>query len=210
VLNRKRLTLARQLYGSNDPRVAEVLVDLSVTMMGTQWNTEREGVLKEALAILDRNGDTGSQLRGNLMRDFAQWAYSYDVPQASRYIQRSVEILRRYPPSTDLTEALIIAGMTYNHVGEFQRADQSLTEAAAVARKQGERDAQLIRIHAYRSESRYFGGNWEGAQQDLRDAYDMALKFGGEEDPQTHFDGDRLQTPINGHAIDSVRPGAPQ
>lgn len=185
-LNHKRLALAKQLYGPNDPRVVEVLVDLSSSLMASQSNAEREAVLKEALAILDRNGDKDSQLRGNLMGEFAQWAYAYDSSKALQYAKESVDILRRYPPSPDLTEALMMEGGTRNRLGEYHRAEALLSEAVAIAKVQaGDLNPKLTRIHAYRSESRYYQGNWEGALQDLREAYRVAQALGGDEDSHT-------------------------
>jgi len=185
-LNRKRLTLAKQLYGPNDPRVVKVLVDLSVALMASQESAERESVLKEALAILDRNGDTDSQLRGTLLGEFAQWAFAYDSKKALQYAQASVKILRRYPPSSDLIEALIMEGVTLMPNGEGARAEAVLTESAKMAiALDGKRADKLIRIYAYRSEARYFQGNWSGAQEDLHEAYHVARDIGGEEDSQT-------------------------
>lgn len=185
-LNRKRLELAKRLYGPDDPRIVEVLIDLSVALMASQASAERATVLKEALAILDRNGDEDSQLRGNLLGEFAQWAFAYDSKQALQYAQQSVAILRRYPPSPDLVEALIMEGVTRMPNGEHDRAEALLSEAATMAIAQGgERADKLIRIYAYRSEGRYFQGNWGGAQEDLHEAYHIASAIGGEDDSQT-------------------------
>jgi serine/threonine-protein kinase len=185
-LDRQQVALAKRLYGTNHPRVAEALVDLSSALMTTQANNEREGVLNEALAILDRNKDVGSQLRGNLLGDFAQWAYAYDLEKALRYAEESVRILRRYAPSKDLTEALIMEGVTRSQIGQYARADALLSESlSAATATEGALSPKVPRIHAYRAETRYYEGEWDRAGQDLHEGLRLARILGGDEDMQT-------------------------
>ena len=185
-LNRKQVALAGKLYGPDSPRVAEALVDLSGTLMSTQANDEREPVLRQALAILDRNHDTSSRLRGNLLGDLAQWSFAYSLDKALEYAQSSVRILRAYPPSPDLTEALIMEGVTRSVLGQHARAEELLTESVSVATAtEGPLGTKLVRIYAYRADTRYFEGDWEGAGQDLQEAYRVANHLGGAQDMQT-------------------------
>ena len=184
-LNRKRLALARQLYGPHDPRVVEVLIALSTALMATQENEQRAGVLKEALDILDRNGDRDSPLRGNLLGEFSQWAFAQDIHKAMDYAQQSVTLLRRYPPSDDLAEALIMEGITRRQTGQPERAEQLLTEAEQIAKAVGgELSSKLARIYGYRSEARYSTGDWSGAQRDLEEGLRIGQRLGGAEDVQ--------------------------
>jgi serine/threonine-protein kinase len=185
-LNRKQVALAGKLYGPDSPRVAEALVDLSSTLMSTQANDEREPVLMQALAILDRNHDTSSQLRGNLLGELAQWAYAYNLDKALEYAQSSVRILRAYPASPDLTEALIMEGVTRSVLGQNARAEELLTESVSVATAtEGPLATKLTRIYAYRADTRYYEGDWDGAGQDLQEAYRVANQLGGAQDMQT-------------------------
>ena len=185
-LDREQVALARSLYGPNDPRVVEALVDLSGALMAAESNADREGVLKEALAILDKNKDFSSQLRGNVLGDFAQWSYDHDLQKTLVYAQESVRLLRRYSPSTDLVEALIMEGVTRSQLGQYTPAEPLLTEALSVATTlEGASGPNISRIHAYRAEIRYFSGNWQAAELDLREGYRVARLLGGEEDMQT-------------------------
>jgi hypothetical protein len=48
-LNRKRLDLAKRLYGPDDPRVVAVLVDLSIALMASQRSDERNEAVGAAV-----------------------------------------------------------------------------------------------------------------------------------------------------------------
>ncbi len=150
--------------------------------MATQANDQREGVLKEALAILDRNGDKDSQLRGNVLGEFSQWAFAPGHPQGDGLRPAEREAAPTLSPSDDLVEALIMEGVTRRQTGEPERAEALLTEAERMAKAVGgELSTQLTRIYAYRSEARYSLGNWSGAQQDLEEGFRIGQRLGGPE-----------------------------
>jgi eukaryotic-like serine/threonine-protein kinase len=185
-LNRKQVELTKQLYGAQDPRVAAALWDLSLSMMASRASGEREMVLQEALAILDRAGDFTSQLRGNLLGDYAQWAFAHDIKRSLHYAQESSRLLRAYPPSDDLAEALIMEGVIESRMGKYAKAEAMFDAALDVAKKTGgERGPKLARIHGYRAEVRYSRGAWPGAEQDLRAGYGLARELGGDDDMHT-------------------------
>jgi hypothetical protein len=124
-LHQKQVALAKQLYGPNVARVASALVDLSQSMQGSRLGEERDAVLKEALALLDRLRDFTSELRGNLMGELAQCYFDRDLTAALQYAHESVRLLRPYGPSKDFAEALIMEGTVRSRChGAIQLVDR--------------------------------------------------------------------------------------
>jgi serine/threonine protein kinase len=185
-LQRKQLAVAKRLYGPHDVRVAAALVDLSSAMSASHSSNEQGAVLEEALAILDGQGDHTSRLRGNLMKELADWYDARDRTASLTYAQESVRLLRPFGPSTDLAEALIMEGESHTGLNQYSAAAALLSEALAVSKAaDGDPNPQLPRINAYLGEARYFEGRWQQSELSYRDGLRAALTFGGSEDIYT-------------------------
>lgn len=185
-LHQKQVALAKQLYGPNDARVASALVDLSQSMQASRSDDERDTVLKEALAILDRQRDFTSQLRGNLMGELAQCYFARDLTAALQYAHESVRLLRPFGPSKDFAEALIMEGTVRSQLTQYFAADALFTEALAVSKAtQSVPNPKLVRIDAYLGEAQYFEGRWTQSERSYRDGLRAAQALGGNDEMNT-------------------------
>ena len=105
-MQRKRLELARKLYGNNSLEVVDALGDLGSALHTSGSAAERENVLLEAKRILDQRRDVSSQRRGNLSIILAQHYESSDLQRALDYSRQAVDVYRKYPKDSMLAEAL--------------------------------------------------------------------------------------------------------
>ena len=182
-LQRKQVAVAKGLYGPQDVRVAAALVDLARAMSTSRLSIEQGATLQEALAILDRQGDHTSRLRGNLMNELADWYDTRDRKASLTYAHESVRLLRPFGPSKDLAESLIMEGESRTGLNQYAAAASLLSEALAVSKAtEGDPNPQLPRINAYLGEAQYFEGLWPRAESSYRDALREAHTYGGDDD----------------------------
>jgi eukaryotic-like serine/threonine-protein kinase len=192
-LGRKRAALARRLFGPNDRRVAEALRDLSLDLPATKAASEQRAAVLEALAILDRNGESSSPLRANLLGDLAQYYQEHDLGKSLDYAEQSVAMLRRYPPTEDLEYGLELLGSVHTQRGEYAQAEPALAEALRISKQvHGDPNAHLPQLYAYLAEARYFLQNFQGAEQSYRDGYLTAHTLLGDAHVDTMQLGIRL------------------
>jgi serine/threonine-protein kinase len=192
-LARRRVTLATQLFGPTDRRVAQAMRDLSLSVPASSAATEQSRIAQEALAILDRNGDSNSVLRANLLGDLAQHYAEYDLPKALDYTEQSVRVLRRYPASTDLKDGLELLGVVHTQMGNYAKAEPVLTEAIQLSRRlQGDPNAHLPALYAYLAEAQYFQQSLANAESSYRQGYGIASALEGEAAVDTLQLGARL------------------
>ncbi len=184
-LLQRRVDLTRQYYGNDDVRLASALRDLSLSLADTSRVGERPTVITEGLAILDRAGDRSSNLRANLLGDFAQYYLEFDLPKALGYAHASSQIMEGRPASEDVQEALVMEGTILNYMGRFAEAG-ALLERAVTASKQafGDPNPHLPHVEVYLAEARYGAGDFAGAEQ----AYRSAFKVGADSLGPSHVD----------------------
>jgi serine/threonine-protein kinase len=184
-LLQRRVELARQLYGSNDVRLADALRDLSMVLPNTLRVKDRPAVLAEALAILDRAGDRSSVLRANVLGDLAQHYTEFDLPKALVYAHASSELMKDRPPSQDLQEALLMEGVVLEQLARYHEALPLFLSAISVSKRAfGDPNPHLPHLLVYAAESRYFLQDFAGAEQAYREAFSVARDLLG----QNHTD----------------------
>jgi hypothetical protein len=162
-LYRKRVAVAKAFHGANDPNVAAALCDLGASMHASRAVNERESVLLEAKAILDRDRDFNSTTRGELLMALAEHYQSVDARKALDFAGQGVSLYRRIPASSDLAAALYLQGTIFDASGDYAKGAPLLDEAVAVSRKVngdpnpslplyaavlGEADSELMRYGA--------------------------------------------------------------
>src|SRR5581483_7978313 len=149
-LNRQRVDIGRKLYGADDPRMADLLIDLSGVMIGSQANSERERTLLEASRILDRDGDTKSLRRARLMSELSSFYSERDTDKALHYAEQSVQILQTYAPSPDLMEALVMQAWLMGIQLRYPAAEAGFRQAIAVCEQvHGKDNSHLPRLYGY-------------------------------------------------------------
>jgi serine/threonine-protein kinase len=181
-LGRKRVTLAKAVYGAGHPEVARALVELAVDSGSSSFAKDRPALLKEAGTILDRNGDAGSRTRALYYLAMGNASFRTDLAITERYAARSIELFKRYPASRELVSALNLLGQAQEHQNEHVKAIASLSEAASVANSlQGEARSPLPAIYAYLGTAQRNSMDLAGAERSMRLAVETARKLKGEE-----------------------------
>jgi eukaryotic-like serine/threonine-protein kinase len=175
VLLQRRVDLARQLYGTNNVRLADALRDLSMVLPNTLRVKDRPAVLAEALAILDRAGDRTSTLRANVLGDLAQHYTEFDLPKALVYAHASSELMKNRPPSEDLQEALLMEGVVLQQLARYNEALPLFLSAISVSKRTfGDPNPHLPHLFVYAAKSRYYQLDFAGAERDYREALKVA------------------------------------
>ncbi|WP_165371521.1 serine/threonine-protein kinase [Pseudolysobacter antarcticus] len=189
-LRRQVVELTRRLYGADSAQLVVALGALAGAMHGTEMEREREPLLREALAILDRNGDTASVTRGVLLQKFAEFYESTDQAKALDYAQQSVRLLGAYPPSIELAEAWYLQGLTQTYTGQYAAAVVSLNRAIEISSAvQGVPNPDLVFFCYQLADTQRKLRDFAGAERSARRALDIALSVNGED----HIDAVRAR-----------------
>jgi len=128
VLYRKRVALAREVFGANAPAVAAALLRLAVVLRASPAADERSRALQEAQRILDLNRDFTSRARARLLLELADTAADQDVGRALALTDQAVAINRTHSPDRDAVSALIQQGIFHTMRGELVPAEHSYRE----------------------------------------------------------------------------------
>ncbi|HEY2394597.1 MAG TPA: serine/threonine-protein kinase [Rudaea sp.] len=189
-LRRQGVELTRSLYGNDAPELVAALSALAGAMHGTDAAGEREPLLREALAILDRNGDRDSELRGRLLQKFAELYETTDPAKALGYARQSVHVLAAHPPSADLAEAWYLQGLLETYTNQNDAAVASLTRAVLISGNvQGVPNPKLIIMYYQLADTQKRLRDFAAAEHSARQALQIALAINGEE----HIDAVRTR-----------------
>jgi serine/threonine-protein kinase len=194
-LVKQRVALERTLHGARSELLARALVQLGTAMHASRSVNEREGVLLEAKAILDANGDYRSALRGELLIFLAEHYASTNLPKSVAFAEESVRIYRGLPPSNQLGNALYLSGISHLNAGNYQEAAARFGEAVTVSKRfSGDPNADLPRYYAYQAQAEQNLNDFAAADADYRNAFQYARKLNGENDVDTLETESRLGT----------------
>ena len=189
-LRRQSVELTRTLYGSDSLELVAALSALSGAMHGTDVADDREPLLREALAILDRRGDKDSELRGRLLQKFAETYERSDQPKGLEYARESVRVFSTHPPSAALAESWYLQGTLETYTQQYSAAAESLKHAIEICiAAQGERDPDLIFYYYQLAETQILLRNFDAAEHSAKQALQMALAINGED----HIDAVRAR-----------------
>jgi serine/threonine-protein kinase len=185
-LRRQSLDLTRTLHGADSVEVAGALIDLAASMHASSAVNEREKVLQQATAILDRNGDSSSPIRADLFSKLAEHYQSVDVKRALDYAQQAVRVFSALPPSIDFAEALYMQGLTEQNIGQTRESLGSFSRAIEISREvAGFPNPSLPRFYAYLGNSEYRLQDFASAERDNRLALETAKAINGEDHVDT-------------------------
>jgi serine/threonine-protein kinase len=174
-LHRKRVALMQQLYGRDDPRVADAMIELSTAMVGSSSNPDRLQVLNEAVALLDRRRDGSSFVRGRLLGELSNYYVDVDIEKARAFAAQSVAVLSQYPPSKDLGESLVMQGWCEYLLHDYAPAERLLQQGLdVVASVRGKQSARLAVLYTYLAEPQFYLQNFAGAERSYRKALQIA------------------------------------
>jgi eukaryotic-like serine/threonine-protein kinase len=181
-LHRKRVDIARRLYGNNSLELVTILTDLGASLHESKFVGERESVLLEAKRILDQRGDFRSLQRGSLDINLAQHYESSDLQQALDYARQAVAVYQEYPAESMGSEALYEEAIILSLLGRPRQAEPLLKQAVQLSAKlDGESNASLPRFYAYLGETQEQLTEFAGAEESLRGALAASRKINGED-----------------------------
>ncbi len=185
-LRRETVGLARSLYGGDSTEAAGALIDLAGSMHASSAVNEREKVLAEATAILDRKGDFTSDTRGALLNKLSEHYQSEDAPRALDYARQEVRLFEAKAPSAALAEALYARGLIEQGTGLQHEAGVSFGRAIDVSMQvDGFPNPALPRFYAYLGEVEYDQQDIASAEKNLRLALKTARAINGEDHVDT-------------------------
>jgi eukaryotic-like serine/threonine-protein kinase len=181
-LGRRRVVLARSIYGPNHTEVARSLIELAANSGASSFSDDRPALLKEAGRILDRNRDSLSPTRALYYLAMGNSSFRTDMAGAETFGARSVKLYRQYPPSHELVSALNLLGQAQDHQQEYRAAIASLSDAAGIANSLGgEARGPLPAIYAYLGDAQRHTMDLNGAEKSLRQAVEVARALKGDE-----------------------------
>lgn len=146
-LRKLRVGLFEKLYGPDDGRTVEPLLDYADAMYFTNASPEARTSLKRAEVILDATGDTTSAVRARLLRLLALYSLGNDFEKAREYASASVALYRRHPEvKADWVEPLRLNAAA--EIGSNNRAAALplLVEALKVHESVGGTDSVRLQI----------------------------------------------------------------
>jgi eukaryotic-like serine/threonine-protein kinase len=180
-LFRQAAALARETPGSDPARRAEVLIMLAGATHASTSVGERAAILDEAAALLQRSGDSGSELQARLQRLRAEHLASSDLPASLDAARSAVALYKRWGPSAGLAESWFAQGMAHYHLGDMRAASVALNAAVTAAREaEGERSASLPRFLAVLGDVQFRLLDIAAARDSLRQAVAAAEALHGE------------------------------
>jgi eukaryotic-like serine/threonine-protein kinase len=201
-LRREAVELTRSLYGADSPELVAALVALAGSMHGTDAAAEREPLLREALTILDRNGDSDSVVRGRLLQKFSEMYETSNPAKGLDFARQSVRVLGTHPPSVDLAEGWYLQGLLETYTNQYDTAAASLTRAIAISSDvQGVPNPKLIVMYYQLADTQKLLHDLAAAEHSARLALQMALVVNGED----HIDAVRTRMMLGAVLLESGR-----
>lgn len=104
-LKRQQVDQALAVGGLTPSQHAQLLLELAASGATTRPAEENRSLIERAEKLLDAAGDRRSALRGNLMMTKADYLTT-NPKEAAAAAKEAVDILRRYPPTGDLTDSM--------------------------------------------------------------------------------------------------------
>lgn len=145
---RKRLELARKVYGKNDPQLAMSLSTFANIAERLDLHAVSEPAYLEAEQILDKNGDDHSEARALLESALGYFYYSTNLSKALYHAHKGVIAYRAFPPSNHLANALLGEFYIEIALGDYVNAKRIGEQALALANSLGvEANDQLGEIY---------------------------------------------------------------
>ena len=192
-VRQQEVAQAKKLYGAESEKVVPLLIDLGRAMHSSRSVNDREAVLLEAKSILDRRKDFTSKDRGDVLAALAEHYSSSDLAKSAELAGQSVAILRHWPESPDLVEALRIAGYAYISVGRFGDAEASMDEAIRMSKRlDGDPNVKLPQYYATEGQAQLSLMKYGPAETSYREAYRYAKALSGQDDVDTFMTEGRL------------------
>ncbi|MFZ6648478.1 serine/threonine-protein kinase [Undibacterium sp. TJN25] len=181
LLQKKRLEIFRSLHPRQSPAlVTELLDTFFAANSSVSGLAGAPDYLQQAEKMLDALGDYSSPQRGRLEVGKA-YLLDSDNCAAAKHSQRGVELLRRAPPSEELTDGLLVLTVNLTYCGNSEKALATGQEAINVMKATGRR-AKLYYAYAAMADAYSALGKIDLAIQSSRESIAAAQKKLGPHD----------------------------
>jgi len=197
-----RIALLKELYGPDDPRVAEALIAFAASLHSTKRRDEILPALMEAKRILDANGDDSSRLRGELLIRLAQRHQNISLEKMRVYADEAVRVLRAHQVANEdrMSTALHLAARARVQLGEYAEGERLYRESLQELNKsQPVPQVALLQGEVALAECLVAEQEFDAAIRTLREAGENARKNLGPNDPGTIVADSRLAALL--HAV---------
>ena len=135
-MERQRVDVRRKMFGPNDPRVAEALIELAATLRATDSQPQIPGLLAEAKTIVDKNPGAPALVRAALLTEFARADMYTDVTRMRRNAHAATGYLKSTDTSPEqLATALRMEALANSFLGNWGAAVGIFEQALDVLRK---------------------------------------------------------------------------
>jgi serine/threonine-protein kinase len=138
-LQARRAELARKTWGTQDPRLAQLLLDQIETLQDSDRRGDIPALLDEALAILRRSPGADQALQGDALIVAARyWRYESLSKSRQGADQAAAYLSQHLPQSDALVTAHLLASRGALNAGDADAGEAHARLAIAAARRQGD------------------------------------------------------------------------
>jgi serine/threonine-protein kinase len=184
-LYRQQVELLRQIEPADSVKLALAFANLGDRAAQANAKEESQKAYGEAIAILDRRGDTATPERGRVEAQLAGALLDWMDPQALETAKRAVSILKRHSPSEELLWAMEVQAILTSQKGERRASLKLVREALEIALGMpGVNHHALVGLHLSVGRQLSQNNQVEAAEASMRTAYEMAL---AKEGPDSHL-----------------------
>jgi tetratricopeptide (TPR) repeat protein len=181
-LARQRVALARSLHGDRHDERVDALLDLARATVSGPHKAEGLQALHEAAAVLDARGERDSLRRGTAELLAASDLLETDPLAALQRFDQALAILRRYPQSEELVDALSSKADAHGALRQSKPAQEVLLEGLALLPPGSARTATF---HARLCLTQLSLNDPLNAETHCREALDTARRHLGADSPTT-------------------------
>ncbi len=133
---RQRVETRKKLYGANDPRVAEALIELAQSVQSTTDKQQASALLAEAKVIVDARPDTPEYVRSGLLVGLARAGMYTAVMQTRDYAHEAARLMQLPNAKRDeLASAWNLEARASNWLGDGNAATRLHEQSIAEAKK---------------------------------------------------------------------------
>jgi serine/threonine-protein kinase len=180
-LRAMRIGVLAKLYGPNDSRLVEPLLDHADSLYFTHSSGEALTQVQRAGALLDASGDTTSPLRARHWRLLGLCSLGRDFERAREYSSASVALYRRHPDhKAELVGALRLAAAAESGSNSRAAALPLLLEALRIHESMGGTESTQLQLLVDIAEIQTDLMQLDAAEQNFRRALSVTKRVNGD------------------------------
>ncbi|HKP63094.1 MAG TPA: serine/threonine-protein kinase, partial [Polyangiales bacterium] len=179
----QRVAALKRVHGQDSEPVAEALLLLADDQGQAGENARARATVDEAMHMLDRLGDHGSETRGLLWLAAAELDQYTSVEDMRRNAELAREHFTQHAPQrfwSNLFFGIEDSARAYYLAGELERAEAGYADALRELERRGQANsAWSVTPLVWLAESEWQGDRLEAAERHLREALALSLRFNG-------------------------------